>query len=217
MDPDAVGLVAFHQLPNANGDNEEPKHPAEGEKITGRVLDVSRREGVVDIGARPSLTGAKVGKKGAKALTTVELKKRKAAQAGAHKLEIGSKVTAEVELVKPEYAVLSLPDHGGAIAYASVNLLNRRFNEDEVETERFAVGRKVTAFVAGNAASGSPGDRLLLTVPAAKSNKGAGSGEASAVGAGLAMEGVVKEVQSMQAILTLPNGRKGRLLSLIHI
>ena len=96
-----VGLAAFHQLPNANGDNEEPKHPAEGEKITGRVLDVSRREGVVDIGARPSLTGAKVGKKGAKALTTAELKKRKAAQAGAHKLEIGSKVTAEVELVKP--------------------------------------------------------------------------------------------------------------------
>ena len=157
------------------------------------------------------MTGAKVGKKGAKALTTAELKKRKAARAGAHKLEVGSKVTAEVELIKPEYAVLSLPDHGSAIAYASVHLLNRRFNEDEVETERFAVGRKVTAFVAGNAASGSPGDRLLLTVPAAKSNKGAGSGEASAVGAGLAMEGVVKEVQSMQAILTLPNGRKGRL------
>jgi len=211
VDPDAVGLVAFHQLPNANGDNEEPEHPAEGEKISGLVLDVSRREGIVDIGARPSLTGAKVGKKGAKALTTAELKKRKAARAGAHKLEIGSKVTAEVELIKPEYAVFSLPDHGGAIAYASVHLLNRHFNEDEVETERFAVGRKVTAFVAGNAASGSPGDRLLLTVPAAKSNKGAGSGEASAVGAGLAMEGVVKEVQSMQAILTLPNGRKGRL------
>ena len=179
VDPDAVGLVAFHQLPTATAnDGDEPSHPDEGDTIVGRVLDVSRREGIVDIGARPSLTGAKAGKKGGaiKPPTAAELKKRKTAQAAAHELEVGSKVTAEVELVKPEYAVLSLPEHGGAVAYASVHLLNRRFDEDEVEAERFHVGKKLTAFVAGNAASGSPGGRLLLTVPAAKSNKGDGAG-----------------------------------------
>ena len=214
VDPDAVGLVAFHQLPTATAnDGDEPSHPDEGDTIVGRVLDVSRREGIVDIGSRPSLTGAKAGKKGGaiKPPTAAELKKRKTAQAAAHELEVGSKVTAEVELVKPEYAVLSLPEHGGAVAYASVHLLNRRFDEDEVEAERFHVGKKLTAFVAGNAASGSPGGRLLLTVPAAKSNKGDGAGEVAAVGAGAEMEGVVKEVQSAQAILSLPNGRKGRL------
>ena len=61
VDPDAVGLVAFHQLQSTGSDN-DPNIRLK-EKITGRVLGVSRREGVVDIGARPSLGGAKVGKR----------------------------------------------------------------------------------------------------------------------------------------------------------
>ena len=247
VDPDAVGLVTFHQLAVAattGGDDvaviasEEDAAEAgveEGQPIAGRVLDVSRREGVVDIGARPALVtgvvvdaaGGKGGnKKGSKAATTkaptaAALKKRRAAAAAAGKLPVGTKVIAEVELVKPEYAVLSLPDHGGAVGYAPVHHLNRRYADP---AERFQPLQRVHAVVAGNAASGSPGGRLLLTVPLLGSGGGGGGGgeaggggeggvgdgsAAEHVGAGVVLEGVVREVQAMQAVLTLPNGRRG--------
>lgn len=58
LDPDAVGLITFHQLPTP-AEGEEDCDMEDGAPITGRVLDVSRREGVVDIGSRPGLvTGA---------------------------------------------------------------------------------------------------------------------------------------------------------------
>ena len=52
VDPDAVGLVAFHQLPGGAADGPEDA-PEEGTVLRGVVLDVSRREGVVDVAARP--------------------------------------------------------------------------------------------------------------------------------------------------------------------
>jgi hypothetical protein len=106
-------------------------------------------------------------------------------------------------------AVLSLPDHGGAVGYAPVHHLNLRYGD---ASERFTPLQKVAAVVAGEV-----GGRLLLTVPLLGGGGGGGGrfeiddGAAETVGAGIVLEGVVREVQAMQAIVTLPGGRRGRL------
>jgi rRNA biogenesis protein RRP5 len=232
VDPDAVGLITFHQLPltaEAAAAEVTEENAAEvagvhdGAAVVGRVLDVSRREGVVDIGARAALTGTSAvaasttpSKKAAPKAAVAAAKKRRAAATAASQLPVGTKVTAEVELVKPDYAVLSLPDHGGAVGYAPVHHLNLRYAD---AAERFQPLQRVAAVVAGNAASGSPGGRLLLTVPLL-GGVGGGGGRSDGSGAtagaeqeraGTTLEGVVHEVQPMQMILTLPGGRRGRL------
>ncbi len=62
-----------------------------------------------------------------------------------HGVQVGDEVEAMVELVKPDYAVLSLPERGGRIAFAAADDRNLRASD---APPRFAVGQKVAAVVA---------------------------------------------------------------------
>ena len=209
VDPDAVGLVAFHQLPGGAADGPGDA-PEEGTVLRGVVLDVSRREGVVDVAARPGLNPAEPPRR-----TKSKKKSTTAAKSDASALAVGAEVEAIVELVKPEYAVVTLPEHGDAVGYAPTRSLNDRFADDDWSKNRLVVDgtTRVALVVAANAASGSPGGRLILARKDAGAEGGTGgsNGASSAASAGERMEGVIREAQVAQAIVDLPGGRRGRL------
>ena len=180
FDSNVVGLVTPHQLPDdANVES--------GAEVSGYVLDVSRREGVVDVGMRSGLDAFKRNK-------TSSAKSLK-------KLKVGDRVDADVELIKAEYVALSLPDHHGLIGFAPVNHFNLSYEDP---SERFQPTQRVKAVVAQLPAG--DGGRLLLTVPVTTSTKSGGR-----IAAGTVVNGVVSEVQPLQALVALPNNARGRL------
>ena len=179
IDSNAVGLVTPHQLP-------ESVEFESGDAVKCYVLDVSRREGVVDMGMRSGLERFK--------------RNKTASGKSLKRLKVGDEVTADVELVKAEYAVFSLPDHSGLIGYASVHHLNRSYED---ATQRFTPAQRVKAIVA-QLPDGANG-RLLLTVPVTISSSG------GKIAAGTLVKGVVSEIQPLQALVALPNNARGRL------
>ena len=209
VDPDAVGLVAFHQLPGGAADGPGDA-PEEGTVLRGVVLDVSRREGVVDVAARPGLHPAEPPRR-----TKSKKKSTTAAKSDASALAVGAEVEAIVELVKPEYAVVTLPEHGDAVGYAPTRSLNDRFADDDWSKNRLVVdGTTRVALVAANAGSGSPGGRLASSHAKTRARRAGRAGRTarpSAASAGERMEGVIREAQVAQAIVDLPGGRRGRL------
>ena len=180
IDSNVVGLVTPHQVP-------VDTTFAAGDEVKGYVLDVSRREGVVDIGMRDGLDKFKRNK-------TSSGKSLK-------KLKVGDQVSAEVELVKAEYVALSLPEHNGLIGFAPVHHLNLRYED---ASERFTPTQCVKAVIA-QLPEGEMG-RLLLTVPVTKGTTSSGR-----IAAGTLVKGVVSEVQNLQALVALPNNARGRL------
>ena len=179
-DEAAVGFVLPAQASGAPGGA-----PAAGASVRGVVLDVNRREGVVDVGLRAELLPAK-GSSKAKA------PKR------------GAALTAVVELVKPDYLVCSLPKHGAAVAYLQLGSFNAR--PDAAADAAYTVGQSLSAMVAETPSDATGGRMLLLPAPAADEAAG---GEAPA--RGRAQQATVVAVRPTEAHLRLDNGRYGRL------
>ena len=119
VDAEVVGLLAAHQL---------AKGAKKGSTRKGVVLDVSRAEGVADIAARKGLVALREASASATAARTKRSKKASSSRALVASedppLRPGSEVDAIVELLKPEYAIVSLPDHGGRVAFVARRLLN---------------------------------------------------------------------------------------------
>ena len=179
FDSNVVGLVTPHQLP-------EDANVESGAQVSGYVLDVSRREGVVDFGMRSGLDAFKRNK-------TSSAKSLK-------KLKVGDRLDADVELIKAEYVALSLPEHHGLIGFAPVHHFNLSYEDP---SERFKPTQRVKAVVA-QLPAGDAG-RLLLTVPVTSTKSG------GRIAAGTVVNGVVSEVQPLQALIALPNNARGRL------
>ena len=179
IDSNVVGLVTPHQV----SDDAKLKS---GDDVKGYILDISRREGVVDIGLREGLDAFK--------------RNKTAASKYLKKLKIGDEVAADVELVKAEYAALTLPDHGGLVGFAPVHHFNMRYEDP---SQRFAPMQRVKAVVVQ--LPKDEGERLLLTVPLATSSSG------GRIAAGTAVKGVVSEIQALQALVALPNNARGRI------
>ena len=178
-DANVVGLITPHQLPDS-------ADLTSGDAVSGYILDISRREGVIDIGTRSGLNAFK--------------RNKTASNKSLKKLDVGTEVEADVELVKAEYVALSLPDHHGLIGFAPVHHLNQRYDDPSA---RFAPMQRVKAVVA-QLPQGDSG-RLLLTVPLTRA---AASGR---IAAGTVVKGVVSEIQPSQAMVALPNNARGRL------
>lgn len=145
-----------------------------------RVLDVSKAEGIVDLTAKPELLQAVQGSAAA-ASAKKSAKKAKGSDVAAGnsqqpEIKVGTAVEAVVELVKEapgHYAVLSLPGHGHALAFAATS----DFNAVSPESLRRAltVGQRVTATVQV-LPSTATGGRLLAAVDLTRaSNSHAGS------------------------------------------
>ena len=197
-DENAVGLVSPHQVP----ESVEIEDFTTETRLLGKVLDVSRREGVIDIGKVNMMNNTKSKKK---------KKKVKSTSTALKKLKVGEATEAIVELIKAQYVILSLPKYSDAIGYAPVHYCNVRLND---ASERFEVNQRVNVVIAQLPSSSSNdvkvgefySNRLLLTVPYVDQDK-ANRGPK----AGTKLRGVVSELQPLQALVSLPNSRKGRI------
>ena len=119
VDAEVVGLLAAaHQL--AKG----AKKGSTRKGVVGR----QPRRGVADIAARKGLVALREASASATAARTKRSKKASSSRALVASedppLRPGSEVDAIVELLKPEYAIVSLPDHGGRVAFVARRLLN---------------------------------------------------------------------------------------------
>jgi rRNA biogenesis protein RRP5 len=139
-DDDVVGFVVTAQAATIGA-------PATGAAVRGRVLDVNRKDGIVDIGVRPPLLAAAA----AAAKKKTKLPK------------VGAAVTGEVELVKGEYVVVSLPAHGGAIGFLQVHQYNAR--APGPLDGAFAVGQALPLLVRELPSEETDGRLLLVTQP----------------------------------------------------
>ncbi|KAG1654779.1 hypothetical protein FOA52_007439 [Chlamydomonas sp. UWO 241] len=180
---DLVGIVRPHQR------GELAAQP--GAPVVARVLDVSKREGIVDLSATAEHQAAAKGK-GAKA-----------AAAAMAKLKVGDMVEAVVELIKElggpgtgGYAVVSLPGHGNALGFAATTAFNQA-SPDSVSW-RPQLGQRLPLVTVAALPSTSTGGRLLLAAPltAAKGGGGGGGGGGAPVKAvpGSIVSGVVSSV-----------------------
>jgi rRNA biogenesis protein RRP5 len=139
-DDDVVGFVVTAQAATVGA-------PGPGAPVRGRVLDVNRKDGIVDVGVRPQLLAA---------AAAVKAKKTKS-------LKPGAAVTGEVELVKGEYVVVSLPAHGGVIGFLQVHEYNARAAGPL--DGAFAVGQALPLLVRELPSEETDGRLLLVRQP----------------------------------------------------
>ncbi|KAK9832620.1 hypothetical protein WJX81_004603 [Elliptochloris bilobata] len=182
--PDIVALVSPGQAEGST---------VPGTAVRGRVLDVNKKDGIVDLSLLARLAAAKKGK---------------AAKATAE-FAVGARVPACVELAKDDYAVVSLPQHGAALGYAAT----ADFNSAAPDARpRFSAGQALTAVVAALPGPAT-GGRLLLHVPTAPSAAAEvqRAKKQPRAAPGRAVDAVVTSVFPLFVVATLSNGARGRL------
>ncbi len=223
--PDVVGLAAPHQAPAAGAP--APGAPAPGAPVRAAVLDVSRRDGVVDLSLRPELVARAEAAAAAAGGEAAPAKRRRGAKAAdapaAPPLEVGAAVRVVVELVKPEegYCVVSLPEGGSPGGPFLAFLPTADLNLQRSAAPARAPGDAVSAVVAA-LPSAATGGRLLLAAPlgaaegaAAAAAAAAPAGEERPKGAlparGALVRGRVEAVHALHADVVLADGHRGRL------
>ncbi|KAL1204733.1 rRNA biogenesis protein RRP5 [Cardamine amara subsp. amara] len=108
-----------------------------GSVVHAVVLDLSRAERLVDLSLRPELINN----------STIEVSnsqsKKKRKRGISKELEVHQRVNAVVEIVKEQYLVLSIPENGYTIGYASVS----DYNTQKLPVKQFSNGQSVVASV----------------------------------------------------------------------
>eukprot|EP00873_Tetraselmis_striata_P003989 jgi/Tetstr1/424253/TSEL_014822.t1 len=172
---DLLGLVAHHQA----ADELTP-----GQQIAGRVLDVNKQDGILDLTLKPKL--CKQPKKAAKA---------------AKALPLGEKVEGVVELIKPDYVVVSLPDAHGALGFVPAKDYNLHLIDAH---KHFSLGQKLSATVSCQA-SPETGGRLLLHLPLHTSpdTTPRSNAKGGRIQSGGVLNGQVANVHAMHAMVKL--------------
>ncbi|AAG51058.1 rRNA biogenesis protein, putative, 3' partial; 75505-85642, partial [Arabidopsis thaliana] len=107
-----------------------------GSVVNAVVLDISRAERLVDLSLRPELLNNLT-----KEVSNSSKKKRK--RGISKELEVHQRVSAVVEIVKEQHLVLSIPEHGYTIGYASVS----DYNTQKLPVKQFSTGQSVVASV----------------------------------------------------------------------
>ncbi|XP_068652858.1 rRNA biogenesis protein RRP5 isoform X2 [Aristolochia californica] len=134
---DVIGFITHYQLNGKVGT---------GSIVQATVLDVSKLECIVDLSLKPEFVSESKDAKGKK--------RKRGAIAG---LEVHQTVHATVEIVKENYLVLSLPEYGHAIGYASLY----DYNTQKLPHKHFVNGQSVLVTVE-DLPSHSPTGKLLL-------------------------------------------------------
>ena len=197
-DDDAVGLTLGPHLQEAGS-------PGVGASVQGVVLGCNVAEGLVDIGIRPALvqlpqTGGP------------KRKGRPAKTALAAGLTPGEGVAAEVELVKRDYLVVSLPDHGRSIALLQARPLGECHTTPGAAglDDTFTVGQALRCVAAGPLGDAADDVQLLTLEP----SRGGGAARAARGDADSKVgvrTGTVTAVLPLELHVRLPSGRQGRI------
>ncbi|KAL2653093.1 hypothetical protein R1flu_021221 [Riccia fluitans] len=151
---DIVGFIAHYQL----GGSVDV-----GAKVRARILDIVKADGIIDLSIRQEIFSPEESDSPDVIKNTT--KKRKSGDKAS--VAVGQKVAAVVELVKEEYLVLSLPDYGNWIGFASTRDYNVRQEDSHKE---FKHGQRLSVSIQF-LPDESTGGRLLLLLN--KSSKAA--------------------------------------------
>ncbi|KAJ4893416.1 RNA binding [Raphanus sativus] len=123
-----------------------------GSVVEAVVLDISRAERLVDLSLRPELINNST-----KEVSNSQSKKKR--RRGISKeLEVHQRVSAVVEIVKEQYLILSIPEHGYTIGYASIS----DYNTQKLSVKQFSTGQSVVASVEALQNPMTSGRLLLL-------------------------------------------------------
>ena len=186
--PDVIGLVNLEHMGGVE--------PAEGAEVTGRVLDVEKAAGYVDLSLRADLLQAP--KKGAK--------KRKR-QAG-----VGDRVPSRVELVKDEYLVVSYgADKTKRVGYIGAKDYNLRIVDPR---HSFKIGAVVRAELMAQEQDSPAVLRLDMESPESLILSGRAQGKRSRTSSlekGARVQGRVVSIQPLHAVVLLDDGSTGHL------
>jgi len=195
---DVVGFVASHQMGSM-------VEVSPGMDVRAKILDVSKKDGIVDLTLREELVS--VGDSGDK-------KKKKKKTPG---VALEEEVDVEVQLVKEDYLVVSLPNCGGIIGYVGTKEFNLRLVD--VHT-LWQPGAKLKALVKKLPCE-QTGGRLLLSLKdnGSRKRKAEGDGDKTKKKGrpsveelvGTIVKGTVSAVKSLQVEVKLSNKWRGRI------
>ncbi|KAL6563943.1 hypothetical protein OROHE_005183 [Orobanche hederae] len=144
---DVYGFISHYQLAGTIMESNSV--------IRAAVLDVSKIERLVDLSLKPEfINRAKKESSRSKELKKKQKRKREANE----ELEVNQTVNAEVEIVKENYLVLSLPSYYSTIGYASLS----DYNTQKLPSKQFSHGQSVSATVMALPAPATGGRLLLL-------------------------------------------------------
>ncbi|KAJ6846908.1 rRNA biogenesis protein RRP5 [Iris pallida] len=192
-----VGFVANHQLGGSK--------VKEGSVVKAFVLDISKSECLVDLSLKPEfIKGARVeGSNGLKA-------RKKRRRDSSMNLELQQTVNTFVETVKENYLVLSIPDYGHTIGYASVV----DYNTQKLPNRNFVNGQSVLATIGELPSPDSFGRLLLLLKSLSGFSETFGSKRAkkkSNYDIGSLVEAEIIDIKPLELVLKFGNGLRGRI------
>ncbi|KAE8649759.1 rRNA biogenesis protein RRP5 [Cucumis sativus] len=193
---DVFGFIALHGLSGSIVET--------GSTIQAAVLDVSKTERLVDLSLKPEL----VDKWGGSSSRQTNRKKRKAE--APKDLEMNQTVHTVVEAVKENYLVLSLPEFGHAIGYASTY----DYNTQRLHQKHFTVGQSVVATVVALPCPSTFGRLLLLLKSISEAIVTPGSKRSrknSSCEVGSLVHAEIIDVQPLEMRLKFGVGLRGRI------
>ncbi|KAL4021140.1 hypothetical protein IC575_019931 [Cucumis melo] len=194
---DVFGFIALHGLSGSTVET--------GSTIQAAVLDVSKTERLVDLSLKPELVGKWMGKSSSRQTN----RKKRMAEALTH-LEMNQAVHTVVEAVKENYLVLSLPEFGYAIGYASMY----DYNTQRIHQKQFTVGQSVVATVVALPCPSTFGRLLLLLKSISETIVTPGSKRSrknSSCEVGSLVHAEIIDVQPLEMRLKFGVGLRGRI------
>ncbi|KAF2548356.1 hypothetical protein F2Q70_00023584 [Brassica cretica] len=186
-----------------------------GSVVEAVVLDISRAERLVDLSLRPELINNSI-----KEVSNNQSKKlacdilyflfQKRRRGISRELEVHQRVSAVVEIVKEQYLILSIPEHGYTIGYASIS----DYNTQKLPVKQFSAGQSVVASVEALQNSLTSGRLLLLLdsvsgisdTPHSKRTK-----NKSSCGVGSVVHAEITEIKPLEVRVNFGQSFRGRI------
>ncbi|KFK38561.1 hypothetical protein AALP_AA3G129700 [Arabis alpina] len=175
-----------------------------GSVVHAVVLDLSREERLVDLSLRPELIN-----KSTKEVSNSQSKKKRKRDIS-KELEVHQRVTAVVEIVKEQYLVLSIPEHGYTIGYASVS----DYNTQKLPVKQFSTGQSVVASVEALQSPLTSG-RLLLLLDSvsgvSETSRTKRAKKKSSCEVGSVVQAEITEIKPFELRVNFGHGFRGRI------
>ncbi|CAL9220483.1 unnamed protein product [Arabidopsis halleri] len=175
-----------------------------GSVVNAVVLDISRAERLVDLSLRPELMNNLT-----KEVSNSQSKKKR--KRGISKeLEVHQRVSAVVEIVKEQHLVLSIPEHGYTIGYASIS----DYNTQKLPVKQFSTGQSVVASVKAVQNPLTSGRLLLLLDSVSGTSETSRSKRAkkkSSCEVGSVVHAEITEIKPFELRVNFGNSFRGRI------
>ncbi|OZJ03378.1 hypothetical protein BZG36_04497, partial [Bifiguratus adelaidae] len=144
------GMSGFITLEQAKGQDIKEV----GSKVLSRVLDVDSKKQIADLSVRADLIADDGSKAKTAGVSSKQIKKLQTLQQNA------TEVDAQIELIKEDYLVLTLPQYNNVIAFAATKILNDRTKP----FMRFKLGERTRVVITHVPTKTMTAERVLVTL-----------------------------------------------------